>query len=246
MKRTVARLIGVHLLALGWALPAAAQTPAAAPARFEGSLVQISGTAEIDVVNDEAVATFFAEVQEADLARAQSQVNQRVGDALAALKKADPKGQVSAGGYSTFPVYGRDGSRTVVAWRVRQTVVLRTADLAQLPRTVAAAQKQLALGGLEFRLSRAARERVDSELIQRALASLNARVAAAAQALSIPPARIRIEELNFGVVPFERPPVVAFARAAPLAAEAVAEPSFEAGTSTQQMTVTAKVRFLAP
>lgn len=245
MRAIVTRLTAA-LAAFAWTALAAAQAPASAPPRFEGSLVQISGTAEIEVVNDEAVATFFAEVQDADLARAQSQVNQRVGEALAALKKADPKGQAASSAYSTFPVYARDGSRTVVAWRVRQSVVLRTPELARLPQTVAAAQKQVALGSLEFRLSRAARERVEGELIQRALANLNARVAAAAQALSVPPSRIRIEELNFGVVPLERPPIVAYARAAPVAADAVTEPSFEAGTSTQQMTVTAKVRFLAP
>jgi uncharacterized protein YggE len=214
--------------------------------RFEGSLIQMTGQAEIDVANDEAVANFFVELQDADLARAQSMVNQRVAEGVAALKKGDPRAQVETSGYASYPVYAAEPARSIVAWRVRQSVILRTSQLDALPRTVAAAQKHIALAGIDFRLSRAARERVEAELIGRAIASLNARVAAAAQALAVPPARIRIEELNFGVPGHERPPIVAFARAASMTADRVEEPALDAGRSTQQMTVTAKIRFLAP
>ncbi|MCS7101260.1 MAG: SIMPL domain-containing protein [Burkholderiaceae bacterium] len=216
------------------------QTP---PARADGTLVLITGSAELEVANDEAVAQFFVEVQDAELARAQSLVNQRAADGVAALKRADPKAQIETAGYQTYPLYGRDGARKVVGWRARQAVTLRTADLASLPKTIAAAQQHLALAGIDFRLSRAARERVEAELIQRALANLNVRVAAAAQALEVPKSRIRIEELNFGVPVLDRPPVVPMARALAQSAEAVAEPQFDAGRSLQQMTVTARVRF---
>ena len=120
------------------------------------------------------------------------------------------------------------------------------ASQAGLARTVAAAQQHAALGGIDFRLSRVAREKVESELIQRAIANLNARVAAAAQSLDVPPQRIRTEELNFGVHQIERPPMMSMARATALAADSVPEPQFEAGRSAQQLTVTAKVRFLLP
>jgi len=234
------------ILALSVPAVAAAQSNAVAPARFEGTVVLMTGQAEIEVANDEAVANFFAEVQDADLVRAQSQVNQRVADATAALKRSDPKAMVQTAGYTSYPVYGRDGGRRVTGWRVRQGVTLQTGDLAGLARTVAAVQQQVALGGIDFRLSRAAREKVEGELIQRAIANLNSRVGAAAQALGVPAARIRTEELNFGVSQFERPPIMAMARASTAAADAMPEPQFEAGRSTQQMTVTAKVRFLQP
>lgn len=226
------------------ALGAAAQAPAVttAPARTDGTLVLMTGAAEIEVPNDEAVASFYYEVQDADLARAQSLVNQRVADAVAQIKRADPKGQVETAGYMSFPIYGKEG-RKVTAWRVRQTVTLRTSDLATLPRTVQGAQAQLALGGIDFRLSRAARERVEAELIQRAIANLNARVAAVAQAMNVPPGRLRTEELNFGVQDVVRP--MAMMRSAPMAAaEQVAEPQFDAGRSLQQMTVSGRVRLL--
>jgi predicted secreted protein len=215
----------------------------AAPARFEGTVVAMTGSAEIEVANDEALASFYLEVQDADLARAQAQVNQRMAEATAALKRADARAEVQTSGYQSFPVY-RDNTRKPVGWRVRQGVTLRTADLAALPRTVAAAQQHVALGGVDFRLSRAARDRVGAELIQQAIANLNSRIAAAAQAMQVPPSRVRTEELDFGGRGFERPPMVAMARAAPMAADSMPEPQFEAGRSLQQLTVSARVRFL--
>jgi uncharacterized protein YggE len=233
------------LLGLTATVATAAAQPNLAP-RSEGTLILITGQAEIEVANDEAVAAFYVEVQDTDVAKAQSQVNQRVADATNSLKRSDPKGEVQTSGYSSYPVYRNDGSRKISGWRVRQGVTLRTTDLAGLARTVASAQQHAALGGIDFRLSRGARERVEGELIQRAIANLNARAAAAAQAMNVPPARIRTEELNFGVHQIERPPMMAMARAAPMAGESVAEPQFEAGRSTQQMTVTGKLRFLQP
>jgi predicted secreted protein len=218
----------------------------AAPARFEGTAILITGQAEIEVANDEAVASFHVEVQDADLQRAQAQVNQRAAEATAALKRADPKGEVQSAGYSSYPVYGRDGGRRITGWRARQAMTLRTADLAALPKAVAAAQQTAALGGIEFRLSRAARERVEAELIQRALANLNSRVAAAAQAMKVPPERVRSEELNFGVQAHERPPIMARAMEMRAAGDAMPEPQFDAGRSLQQLTVTARLRFLQP
>jgi uncharacterized protein YggE len=243
MKLALATIATTALIA-GFTPALHAQTPPAP--RFDGTLILMTGQAELEIANDEAVASFYVEVQDADLAKAQSQVNQRVAEATGILKRSDPKGEVQSSGYSSYPVYRNDSGRKIVGWRVRQGVTLRTGDLGGLARTVAAVQPLVALGGIEFRLSRSAREKVEGELIQRAIANLNSRVAAVAQSLNVPAARIRTEELNFGVHQIERPQMMSMARAAPMAAESVAEPQFEAGRSSQQMTVTAKVRFLQP
>jgi predicted secreted protein len=223
-----------------------AQTPPAP--RFEGTLVMMAGTAEMEVGNDEALVSFYFEVQEAELTRAQSLLNQRVAEGVAALKRADPKALVETTGYGAYPVYQTGSARKIIGWRARQGVSVRTAELDTLPRTVAAGQQQLALGGIGFRLSQRAREHVEGELIQRSMANLSARVAAAAQALGVPAARVRIEEMNFGVPVAERPPMIAAARMSGLASspDAVPEPQLDAGRSTQHVTVSAKVRFLAP
>ena len=239
-----------RLAAAASAVLAAAGAAAAdsnlAPPRFAGTELTIGGHAEVEVVNDEATASLYAEQQDADQARAQSLVNQRVADGIAALKRADPKAHLESAWYGTYPVYGgANGNGRVIAWRVRQAVTLRTSNLADLPRTIAAGQAVLALENLQFGLSRAARARTDTELVQRAIADANARIAAAAQALGVPAERIRLEALDFGGRPVGRPimPMMR-AAAAPAAREAVAEPAFEAGSSTQQLDVSARARLL--
>lgn len=239
------RLRTIAVLALG-AVAVAAHAQAVPP-RGEGTVVMMAGSAELEVANDEAVAHFYFEVQDADLARAQSQVNQRVAEAVAQIKRADPQAAVETAGYGSYPVYQSGVTqRKQIGWRVRQGVTLRTSDLAALPRTVAAAQAQLVLGSLQFRLSRAAREKVEAELIDRAIANLNVKVAAAARSLGVPRERVRLEELNFGVAPPIMPMMARAGADMMTSAAPVAEPQFDAGRSLQQLTVTGKARLLPP
>jgi predicted secreted protein len=233
----------ICFLAIGLASSAALAQPTSA--RPEGTLLLLTGSAEVEIANDEALAQFYFEAQDADLQRAQSQVNQRVAEGVAQLKRADPQALVETAGYTSYPIYQPGTQRKLVGWRVRQGVSLRTVDLAGLPRAVGAAQQSLALGGIDFRLSRAARTKVEGELIQQAIANLNGKVAAAARALNVPAERVRLEELNFGVMP---PPIVPRMRAEMMAGSAppVEEPQLDAGRSLQQLTVTGKARLLPP
>jgi predicted secreted protein len=216
------------------------------PTHAQGTVLLMTGTAEIEVANDEAVAQFFFEAQETELPRAQSLVNQRVAEGVAQLKRADPKAQVETAGYTSYPVYAPGTQRKVVGWRVWQNVSFRTGDLAGLPRTVAAAQQTLALGGIDFRLSRAARTKVEAELIEQAIADLNARLVAAARALKASPERLRLEEVNFGVAPPPMPMPRMRADMMASSAPPVEEPQLDAGRSLQQLTVTGRARLLPP
>jgi predicted secreted protein len=238
MKRLISLACWIPLTLL----PAAAQTPPIA-STSPGTVVLMSGTAEIEVANDEAVAHFFYEAQDPDLTKAQAQVNRRVGEGTAALKRADPKADVETSGYSSYPVYASGAARSIVGWRVRQGVNLRTGNLAALPQTVSSVQSFLALGGIDFRLSKAAREKVDAQLIQMATDNLNARLASAANALGSSPARLRLEEVNFGVR--EGGPQPVMMRQAPMLAEAgTPPPAFEAGRSTERLTIHGRARLL--
>ena len=207
-----------------------------------GTLVLMTGAAELELLNDEAVANFFYESQDADLTRAQAAVNQRVTDGTAALKRADPKAQIETSGYSSFPVYSSGSNRTIVGWRLRQGLTLRTDNLTALPKTVAAGQPFMALGGIDFRLSKATREKVEAQLIQLAIANLNSRFAAAGQAVGVPANRIRLEEVNFGVR--EAAPPQPMLMRATMASDAAPPPTFESGRSIERLTVTGKARFL--
>ena len=223
-------------------LPVGAQ-PVAPASSSAGTVVVMTGSAEIELPNDEAVVSFFYEAQDADLAKAQGLVNQRVADGTSALKRADAKAQIETSGYGSYPVYSGGANRNIVGWRVRQGVTLKTDSLATLPKTVAAAQSTLSVGGVDFRLSKAARERVDAQLIQQAIVDLNARVAAAAQALGVPANRIRLEEVNFGGRDGGPIPVGA-ARMATMSTDAVPPPTFESGRSVERLQVSGRARLL--
>jgi len=245
MKRLLALIACLVPLA---ATPVSAQTAPAVPTAASapqnaGTVLLMSGAAELEVPNDEAVANFFYEAQDADLRKAQAAVNQRVADGTAALKRADPKAQVETTGYSSYPVYSGGTARTIVGWRVRQGLTLRTEDLAGLPRTVSAAQSLLALGGIDFRLSRAARDKLDAQLIQLATANLNARLATAVGALGGSPGRLRLEEVNFGGRDAPQPVMM---RQAPMMASDASPPppSFEAGRSIERLVVHGRARLL--
>lgn len=236
MKRVLATVV------LSLAAAATAQQPLL-PLPPAGTLVLMTGAAEVELANDEAVASFFYEAQDADLTRAQSTVNQRVSDGTAALKRADPKAQIETSGYSSYPVYSSGSNRTITGWRVRQGLTVRTENLAGLPKTVAAAQPLLALGGVDFRLSKTARDKVEAQLIQLAMANLNSRFTAAGQSMGVPANRIRVEEINFGVRE-AAPPQPMMMRSAMQSSDAVAPPTFDSGRSTERLSVTGKARFL--
>src|SRR5688500_19410188 len=85
------RLLVIFIVLISAA--AVAQQPSL-PLQAGGTLVLMTGAAEVELANDEAVANFYYEAQDADLTRAQSTVNQRVGDGTAALRRADPKAQI--------------------------------------------------------------------------------------------------------------------------------------------------------
>lgn len=235
-------LAGLALAAT--AFGAAAQAPGPA-ARAEGTVVVMPGMAQLQLPNDEALASFYYEVQDADARKAQTQVNARVAEGIAALKRADPGAQVESAGYQSYPVYTQPSgvAPRISGWRVRQTVNLRTTDLERLASTVQAGQGVMALGSLQFQLSRAAREKAEAQLIERAVANVQARIAAAAKALGVPPERVRIEELSFGRRDEFSPPQPMMMRAA-MADGAAAPPVLEPGQSTESLPVTARVRFL--
>lgn len=238
---------GLGLLLASTVATAQLPPPAAATApRGEGTLVVMPGQAQLQRANDEALLSFFVEVQDADPARAQSLVNQRLAQGSAALRRADPQAQLESAGYQTFPVYSntKDAPPRRVAWRVRQSVNLRTTALDALARTVQAGQGSMTLGSVVFSLSRAAREKAEAELIALAIANVRARIAAAAQSLAVPSAQVRIEELSFNPRGDAGPmPMMAMRAAAPLADE-LALPSFAPGQTTESLAVVARVRFL--
>ncbi|WP_034410399.1 SIMPL domain-containing protein [Derxia gummosa] len=235
---------GLPAAALPGALPAGnaavagMPTPAqaAAPA---GTIVLLRARAEAQFDNDEARVAFYAQEQGADRAQVAAAVNRRMRDATAALKAADPSAELRSTGYSTYPVNDRNGKQT--GWVARQDLSLVTRNLKSLEATVARAQALVAVQSVGFGLSREARLKAEAQLFDQAFADLRARIANVSRALGRTPEQALIEQLDFAGGDEPAPPR-AFAMARAASAEAVDQPSFEAGDSSQSLAFNARVR----
>lgn len=244
----------VSLACVAALLPAHAQSGV----KTAGTLVIVPAYGEVTQPNDEARATFMIEEQDKDKAAAASRVNVKMRQGADIIRAGDPQAKLKTHGYYTYPVYadetapprpaGNSRSRQPVGWRVGQYLEVKTLNLNDLPKTVAAAQKILALNGLQFGLSEVATTRLDSQRIEASYKNLNERIAAIAKAMGRNPADAVLETIDFeasGAYAPQSDMMQAKSMRASAAREAapVEEPSFEPGETSLQMRVVGRVKF---
>nr|WP_243656631.1 SIMPL domain-containing protein [Paucimonas lemoignei] len=235
-------------------LPAHAQSGV----KTAGTLVIVPAYGEVTLPNDEARATFTIEEQDKDKAAAASRVNMKMKQGVDVIRAGDPQAKLKTHGYYTYPVYadepapprptGTTRPRQPVGWRVGQYLEMKTLNLADLPKTVAAAQKILALNGLQFGLSEAATAKLDSQRIEASYRNLNERVAAIAKAMGRSPADAVLETVDFEASGAYAPQAdmmqaKSMRTTAFKESQAVEEPSFEPGETSLQMRVVGRVKF---
>lgn len=257
--------------ALGLALNAHAQaqtqpqtrtTPAAVPAfSTSGTLVVVPAYGEVKRANDEATAVFSVEEQDKDRAAATARVNQKMKQGTEIVRRADPQAELKTVGYYTYPVYPEvpDGPRPLeaqaarripIGWRVGQSLEVKTRNLAQLPKTTAAAQKVLNLATIDYHLSPELTKQLDDERIAATYRNLNERVASIARAMGRSPGDAVIDTVDFegsgnyaGADAMAAPAPMAMMRAKSAAGDAMPEPSFEPGETRLEMRLVGKVKF---
>ncbi len=236
---------------------AQATAPIQAQANTVGTLVIIPASAEVKQTNDEARAVFMVEEQDRDKTAAASRVNQKMKQGAEIIKREDPQAVLKTYGYYTYPVYPEDQPqprpyankpRQPASWRVGQYLEVTTTNIAGLPKTVAAAQRLLALNGLEFGLTDAASKRLDGKRIEATYRNLTDRIVAVARAMGRSPADALLDTVDFEgsgeYVQHDAARKVASMRVASnMESAPVEEPSFEPGETTLQMRVVGKVRF---
>ncbi len=221
-----------------------------------GTLVVIPAYGEVTHANDEATASFTIEEQDKDKAAAASRVNLKMKQGMEAIRKDDPQAKLKTVGYYSYPVYPEDRPlpqgatpkvRMPTGWRVGQSLQVKTTRLDTLPKTVASAQRVLALNGLSFGLADATVRKLDDQRIAAAYKNLNERMASIANAMGRKLSDATLDTVDFeGSGNYARPEL---ARAAPMAMKAmrdtaqVEEPSFEPGETTLQMNLVGKVKF---
>lgn len=219
-----------------------------------GTLVIVPAYGEVRQANDEARATLMIEEQDKDKAAAASRVNQKMKQGTEIIRKEDPQAVLKTRGYYTYPVYADDpvqprknnSARQPASWRVGQYLEVTTTNLGNLPKTIAAAQRILALNSLHFGLSEAASRKLEEQRIAAAYRNLVDRIAAIAKAMGRNPSDAVLDTVDFeasGAYAQDAAPVAKAMRAAPMETMQVEEPSFEPGETTLHMRVVGKIRF---
>jgi uncharacterized protein YggE len=221
-----------------------------------GTLVVVPAAGEVTHANDEAVLLLAVEEQDKDKNAAASRVNAKMKQGADIVHGSDPSAKLKTYGYYTYPVYPEDNpqrplaanvKRVAAAWRVGQTLEVKTTNLASLQKTAAAAQKVLQINGVQFGLSPALTKQLDDERIAATYRNLNERVASIARAMGKKPDDATIDTIDFegsgNYAGEERPQALMMRAKAPAQAQDMAEPSFEPGESTLQMRLVGKVKF---
>ncbi len=196
-------------------------------------MVTVSASANASVANDRLQAWLRAEAENASPAAAASDVNARMGKALARMKAA-PGTTVQTSGYSTQQVSERGKP---ARWRVVQSVSIEGSDFAAISVLVTRLQDEdgLLLSGLAFTVSEAKRRSTEDSLTQQALAAWRARADNAARGLGFAawrPGHVTVTTNDFG-----RPQPLMRANVAAMAAP-TAPVSVEAGTTDVTVSVT--------
>ena len=214
----------------------------------QGVVLSVAGMGEVRAENDQAQASFFIEVQDKDKSVAATRVNRSMQEGTAILKKSDPQAQLSTHGYYSYPEYSEvtkaNPMRTITGWRIGQYLELTTANLQQLPITVAAVQSVLVLNGLDFSLSAPAQKLLEARRLEAAYANMLERLHVMARAMGRDPAAAVIEWLDVDNASAAQPGMsLMTTRQSMSKSSQVAEPSFEPGVSTLTAHVVAKIKF---
>jgi uncharacterized protein YggE len=231
-----------------------AAVQAQTPVPTNGTLVIVPAFGEVRQANDEARVTFMVEEQDRDKTAAASRANQKMKQGMEILKREDPQAMLKTRGYYTYPVYPDDQprpnnkQRQPAGWRVGQYLDVITVNLDGLPKTVAAAQRLLALNGLQFGLRDETARKLDQKRIEATYRNLSERIAAIAKVMGRNLSDAVLETVDFegsgAYAPHEMPAAKMTMRAAAgMESVPVEEPSFEPGETTLQLRVVGKVKF---
>ncbi len=196
--------------------------------------IQLSANASMEVENDTLSAQLYAQQEGGDLSRLANEVNQKITQAIAQVKKVDGI-KLQTQGYQTYPTYQQ---QRVTGWRVRQTIRIESQDSAKLSQLLSELQSSLALESLQYNVSPAQREAAEEQLIGEAISSFEKRAALVTKQLGRKDYRLVEMNINTSGQPVQPLRM----RAGMMAMEAsVAPPSLEAGSQTIRVDVNGSI-----
>ena len=201
------------------------------------NVVTLDASASADVPTDTLTITLFTEEQGPDPTELATRVNARLEQALAKAK-AESGIESRSGSYSTNPLY--DKSNQITGWRIRAEMLIESRDFKAAGALSGRLQPLMKLSAMSFSLSRAAREKAESQLLTEALAKYQAKAQIIARSLGFPGytlSQIAVRSDHpFAPTPVYRSAVMA------MAADAAPPPiPVEGGKNTVSVTVSGSV-----
>lgn len=211
----------------------------------KGLTLSINGTASLTVPNDEALMNWSAMAQASTLQEATYQAVKAMNKGLSQIKTVSDQLQFETQYINSYPVYGETkGNQTpkIVAWRVTQSLQVIAPDVTLVPKVIESVNGQLALDGLNFRVSDTAKAKYDESLHKLAVTDATQRAVWIAQSVGSEASKVQLQSLRFSGSANPRPLNVMMTASAKSARDAaVIAPQLEAGTSDLNLTVSAEV-----
>lgn len=196
--------------------------------------VYLDAQAERQIPNDEMRVVLVTEHQGRDPAELAQRVNRDMAWALAVVK-GEKEIAAASGGYRTIPLYE---DRLIVGWRASQELELTSTATGRLTELTGTLQERLQVRDMQFRPTKATRDRHQDELMEEALASFKRRADIVSR--HMPAKDYRIVEIHVGAGGGPQP--VMYERAM-MKMDAGGAPAVEAGTSLLTVTVSGSVQF---
>ena len=192
--------------------------------------VSLDAAASTEIANDTIIVELYAQEEGSRADELSERVNEQINQALEHLK-AHSEIEVATKNYSVQPVYNKS---QIVGWRVRQSIELRSKDIALLSGKLGELQRYLKLGQLSFDVSAEQREEITRSLIDQALDAFNRR----AEQISKRLARSSYKIVSMKVVVPDSASPYRFRVAHSMAeASAVTAPEFAPGKNTLKVRI---------
>ena len=224
--------------ALATAVPAFAAGELVVQKDPEG-VVTLASTATVDVPKDWMSVAFSVTREGADANAVQAQIKEALDAALKqaqAARKPDGQVDVRTGGFSLQPRYSSKGQMN--GWTGSTELTVQGRDMTAIAQLVGKITT-MTVSGLDYGLSREARQKVEEDLAAQAIAGFRAKAAAYAKAFGY--AGYAIREVNVQTDQQQPPPPRPYLAKA-MAASVASEPlPVEAGKGSVTSTVNGSV-----
>lgn len=153
------------------ALLAATSAMAAESVQPQYNVVSLQAEARRDMANDLVQANLYVEMSDANAATLSDKLNRATAEAIK-IAKSYASIKVATSNNSVYPLYNKNKAD---GWRGRSDIRLESTDLKATAELISKLQTTMQLGGVSFAISPAAREKVETELIDEAVKAFRLR-----------------------------------------------------------------------